>query len=323
MRCSAEPAAAPPAAAQQIRDHNARAAFSVAHNMMGFAPQRESNPLDGLLAKAAHTMFNRGVLEAFGTGRWKFLLPPATTIRGRRDELPAWLDAFGINFYSRLHMRFPGRKRVIGDFDYHDRSGHGLTDNGWEIAPHILGELIDEAAFNRDERLPYWADVWPSSIALAQAIRSMNGQGRSLLELGCGVGLVAAAALRAGFGVTASDYYEDALLFTQLNCRSNSAREPYTMLLDWRQLPSAIPAFDVIVGADVLYERLYGPVVARAIATTMAEAGRALIADPGRVGSPDFFSALHDVGLKHVGATVVAVPWNGRDHSITVHEVSH
>ncbi len=134
------------AAAGEIRAHNERAAFSVAHNMMGFAPQRESNPLDGLLAKAAHTMYNRGILEAFGTGRWKFLLPPATTIRGRRDELPAWLDAFGINFYSRLHMSFPGRKRMIGDFDYHDRTGHGLTDNGWEIAPHILGELIDEAS---------------------------------------------------------------------------------------------------------------------------------------------------------------------------------
>jgi beta-glucosidase len=134
------------AAAGEIRVRIPRAAFSVAHNMMGFAPKRESNPLDGLLAKAAHTMYNRGILEAFGTGRWKFLLPPATTIRGRRDELPVWLDAFGINFYSRLHLRFPGRKRTIGDFDYHDRTGHGLTDNGWEIAPHILGELIDEAS---------------------------------------------------------------------------------------------------------------------------------------------------------------------------------
>lgn len=136
------------AAAGEIRARNARAVFSIAHNMMGFAPEREANPLDGLLAKTAHTMYNRGVMEAFATGRWKFLLPPGTTIRGRRDELPYWLDAFGINFYSRLHMRCPGRTRVIGDFDYHDRTGHGLTDNGWEIAPHILGSLIDEAALS-------------------------------------------------------------------------------------------------------------------------------------------------------------------------------
>ena len=48
------------AAAGEIRVRNRHAAFSIAHNMMGFAPQRESNPLDGLLARTAHTMYNRG-----------------------------------------------------------------------------------------------------------------------------------------------------------------------------------------------------------------------------------------------------------------------
>ena len=134
------------AAAGEIRTRVRDAAIGIAHNMMGFAPERESNPLDGLLARTAHAMYNRGIIEAFAEGRWKFLLPPNTTIRGRRDELPAYLDTFGINFYSRLHLRCPGRTRLIGDFDYHDRSGHGLTDNGWEISPGSLGALIDEAA---------------------------------------------------------------------------------------------------------------------------------------------------------------------------------
>ena len=190
------------------------------------------------------------------------------------------------------------------------------------VHPRNAEALIDEAAFNRDERLPYWADVWPSSIALARAVRAMNGDGFSLLELGCGVGLVASAALRAGFDVTASDYYDDSLAFTRLNVSQNTSREVTVMHLDWRQLPNAIPAFNVVVGADVLYERAYGPVVARTIATTLAEKGRAYIADPGRVGAPEFFTALHDVGLKHVGANVVSIPLNGRDHSITVHEIA-
>ena len=191
------------------------------------------------------------------------------------------------------------------------------------VHPSNADSLIDEAAFNEDERLPYWADVWPSSIALARAVRSMPGEGRTLLELGCGVGLVAAAALRAGFEVTVSDYYDDALAFARMNGAANASREPKTMILDWRHLPIAIPAFDIVVGADVLYESAYGEVVARAIATTLARDGRALIADPGRVGSPAFFEALRDVGLRHIGATVVTVPLNGRDHSITVHEVGH
>ena len=123
------------------------------------------------------------------------------------------------------------------------------------IHPRDPESLIDEAAFNHDERLPYWADVWPSSIALALAVRSMNGAGLTFLELGCGAGLVATVAQRSGFDVTASDYYDDALAFTRLNALNNTGRAPKVMLLDWRELPNAIPAFDIVVGADVLYER--------------------------------------------------------------------
>lgn len=218
-----------------------------------------------------------------------------------RDDAPALLAGFDV---------------VTSDVDI----------NGEQFAivhPRDAESLIDEAAFNRDERLPYWADLWPSAVALARAVRAMTGDGRTLLELGCGVGLVAAAALKAGFDVTASDYYDEALAFARLNGLRNAGREPKTMILDWRHLPTAIPAFDMVVGADVLYERAYGPVVARAIATTLAERGRALIADPGRVGSPAFFDSLHDVGLRHIGATVVTVALNDRDNSITVHEVGH
>jgi predicted nicotinamide N-methyase len=191
------------------------------------------------------------------------------------------------------------------------------------VHPGNADSLIDEAAFNHDERLPYWADVWPASIALSRTVRAMDGRGQTLLELGCGAGLVTAVALKAGFEVTASDYYDDALQFARVNGRGNAAREPHTMILDWRHLPTVIQAFDVVVASDVLYERGYGPAVARAIATTLRSGGRALISDPGRVGSPMFFDALRDLGLRHVGATVVTVSHHGRDHAITVHEVAH
>jgi beta-glucosidase len=138
--------AAHTAAAAAIRESNPRAAIGIAHNMMAFAPDRSWNPLDRLLSRTAHRCYNLGTLDAFATGRWKFLLPPATIIRGRRDDLPRSLDFFGVNFYSRLHLRCPGKMRAIGDFKYRDRSGHGFTDNGWEIAPASLGPMLREAA---------------------------------------------------------------------------------------------------------------------------------------------------------------------------------
>ena len=134
------------AASAAIRERVPHAAIGVAHNMMAFAPERRLNPLDRLLARIAHRCYNRGVVEAFATGRWDFVLPPATRIRGRRDDLPKSLDLFGVNFYSRLHLRCPGRQRRVGDFAYRDVNGRGLTDNGWEIVPEVFEELLREAA---------------------------------------------------------------------------------------------------------------------------------------------------------------------------------
>jgi beta-glucosidase len=138
--------AAHAAAAAAIREHVPGAAIGIAHNMMAFAPERRTNFLDSMLAGVAHRCYNRSLIEAFATGRWDFVLPPATRIRGRRDDLPRSLDVFGVNFYSRLHLRCPGTKRFIGEFAYRDASGAGLTDNGWEIIPEAFPALLQEAA---------------------------------------------------------------------------------------------------------------------------------------------------------------------------------
>ena len=173
------------------------------------------------------------------------------------------------------------------------------TETSFDIGGHALvlmhplnaEDLIDEVEFERDERLPYWADVWPASRVLAQHLIGLRGRGRSLLELGCGAGLVATAAAIAGFRVCATDYYEEALLFTELNVWRNSGEVPRTRLVDWRRVPTNLGRFDVVVGSDVLYERDYGSLVARAIDMTLAAHGEAIIADPGRIAASDFIAA--------------------------------
>lgn len=129
-----------------IRELQPHAAVGVAHNMMAFAPERPRHLLDRTLARVAHRSYNRSLLDAFASGRWDFVLPPGTRVRGRNDDLPASLDFFGVNYYSRLHLRCPGRERWVGDFGYRDSSGHGLTDNGWEIFPEAFEGLLREAS---------------------------------------------------------------------------------------------------------------------------------------------------------------------------------
>src|SRR5689334_23400419 len=62
------------------------------------------------------------------------------------------------------------------------------------LMPANADDLIREEDFVRDERLPYWADLWPSARILAEELTVMRLGGQRVLELGCGLGLVALGA---------------------------------------------------------------------------------------------------------------------------------
>ena len=168
------------------------------------------------------------------------------------------------------------------------------------LKPRNSDELISEADYVRDERLPYWADVWPSSLILARRMANDAGSGRSVLELGCGLGIVSITAMRSGFKVLASDYYEDALHFTRANAWRNLRREPAVRMIDWRALPADLGTYDLIIAADVLYEMTYAELVADALAAALAPRGMAIIADPGRVAVDDFVDACVAKGLTRI-----------------------
>ena len=187
--------------------------------------------------------------------------------------------------------------------------------------PRSADALISEAEFAKDERLPYWADVWPSSTALAATVAALDGHGKRALELGCGVGLVTVAALRAGYDVLATDYYADALLFARRNALRATGREPATRLADWRRLPARLGRFDLVLASDVLYERPYATLIADAIVKTLAPRGVALVADPGRTALLTFVTACEQRGCT-VGVRA-KVPWQEgiAKQTITIHEV--
>ncbi len=187
--------------------------------------------------------------------------------------------------------------------------------------PRNADDLISEADYVKDERLPYWADIWPSSLALARSLHHLVPAGGRLLELGCGLGLVTIAAIRAGCDVLATDYYPDALLFTRRNAIAATGVEPRTRMANWRAWPADAGRFDLVVASDVLYEQAYAGIVAGVIAASLEDAGAAFVADPGRVALPAFLAACDE---KHLDVTVrLQVPHHdGAIHQvITIHEI--
>lgn len=150
----------------------------------------------------------------------------------------------------------------------------------------LLDQMLDQPPEHidiQDERLPYWAELWPSSIALASYLRSVRllNSNMRVLELGCGLGL---AGVSAGYDtphVLFTDYQAAALQFAELNWRHNVSGPFQGRVLDWRE-PCPELAADVVLAADVAYEsRAFEPLV-RAFGQLARPEGVILIAEPGR-----------------------------------------
>lgn len=168
----------------------------------------------------------------------------------------------------------------------------------WKLArPRSADDLIDEEAFQRDGRIPYWADVWISSRVLADELAKPRPGRLRMLELGCGVGLPSLVAAGRGHTVTATDYYREALDFVEANARLNGLPTLSVELLDWRH-PADLGEFDVVAAADVLYERPSVPLVAAMIDRFLTHGGVAYVSDPQRNAATGFAEECRRRGLK-------------------------
>ncbi len=133
-------------------------------------------------------------------------------------------------------------------------------------------------------RLPYWAELWDSALAISRVLcRGTWGQPvekMSVLDLGCGMGLTGAVAARLGMNVLFADIEPDALLFARLNSLPDASRVR-TRRLDWRKDHPG-EAFDLIIGADILYERKQWDSLEPFWREHLKPGGRLLLGEPGR-----------------------------------------
>jgi predicted nicotinamide N-methyase len=161
------------------------------------------------------------------------------------------------------------------------------------VRPRDSEDLIDELAFEREEFLPYWAELWPSAIALARAVGGRSLRRARTLELGCGLGLPSIAALRAGGSVLATAWSPHAVRFARANARRNGA-DLDAEVCSWAE-PSALVArapWDLVLGSDVLYERRNVELLLDLVPRLVGDRGEAWIADPGRPPAQLFLDTI-------------------------------
>jgi predicted nicotinamide N-methyase len=161
------------------------------------------------------------------------------------------------------------------------------------LRPREPESLLSEEAFEHEEFLPYWAELWPSGAALARDVSSRSLRGARTLELGCGLGLPSIAAALAGGRVLATDWAPDGIAMAARNAERNGAAIE-TMICDWARPAPLLRRgpWDLVLAADVLYERRNAETLAQLLPELVAPRGEILLADPGRVAAEVFLERV-------------------------------
>jgi predicted nicotinamide N-methyase len=179
------------------------------------------------------------------------------------------------------------------------------------LRPRDPEALLDEHAFEHEEYLPYWAELWPSALALARAIGGRALRGARTLELGCGLGLPSIAAALAGGRVLATDWSSEAVRMTAVNAERNGAQLE-TLVCSWTEpelLLERAP-WDLILASDVLYEARNADV----LLDLLPRLGNDVwLADPGRAHAARFLETAAETWTVESRA-VAELPQGGVHH---------
>ena len=142
------------------------------------------------------------------------------------------------------------------------------------------------AFLGRDIMPPYWAYCWAGGNVLARYIldHPENIEGRHVLDIGAGSGIVAIAAAKAGAAsVTAIDIAIHAVAVTKLNAEANAVK---IEVHHGDGLRGTIPNADLITMGDLFYNEALAR-RALSFAKTCHTAGiEVWIGDPGRRSLP-------------------------------------
>jgi len=161
--------------------------------------------------------------------------------------------------------------------------------------PRSSEALLSEEAFEREEFLPYWAELWRSGAELAQEIAARDVAGLKVVELGAGLGLPSLAAALGGAHVLATDWSPDAVSLLRENAERNEATLE-TAVVAWAE-PGALVGrapWDLVLAADVLYERRNVEELLALLPRLVDERGEVLVADPGRPHAKTFLERAAD-----------------------------
>jgi len=126
-----------------------------------------------------------------------------------------------------------------------------------------IEEFLDgKDPFADVSEFPFWVKLWEAAMILSYALASLpDPKGKTLLELGAGLGAPGITAAACGFDVTLSDYENIIMDFQKVSVAASGLNNVKCANIDWLS-PPEMGYFDVLTAAEVLFrEEFFDPLL--------------------------------------------------------------
>ena len=182
----------------------------------------------------------------------------------------------------------------IGNFDIHVRMLRDILQ--FRDNDGIAKKLgISSAAW------PMFGVVWPAGEVLAKLMFDYHVDGKRVLEVGCGIALSSLVLSQRSADITATDHHPETEKFLVYNSELNGGRSIPFVRTGWADLTgNELGTFDLIIGADLLYESEHVDLLAKFINQHSRRHCDVIIVDPGRGFHAKFTTRMLSLGYSHI-----------------------
>jgi predicted nicotinamide N-methyase len=192
-------------------------------------------------------------------------------------------------FYALLLLFFPSLLHML--FSLHLQTMELAGTPVAIFVPELdaVKAMYEEGAIH----FPYWSQVWPAAKALAQflLLNPSYTNGKSVLEIGAGLGLPSLVAARNAARVLCTDHVPEAVAVARQSAEHNRLQNFTADVLDWQHLPKGLKA-DVLLLSDINYEPAAFDTLQKVIAAFLQGGTTIVLSTPQRLMARTFIAPL-------------------------------
>lgn len=160
----------------------------------------------------------------------------------------------------------------------------------YEQVKHIYASLLK---LDPTTPFPFWAKLWPSSIALLDVLKAHPHliENKHVLEIAAGIGLPSLMMADITKSIQISDYDKEAVALLQKNIEYLKLQNAEALQIDWNNVPENLHP-EVILLSDVNYDPTQFDPLINLIVKFIHQGSNVILSTPQRIMASPFVQKL-------------------------------